>query len=70
MNDNTQNSQGLACPVCQAAGAFQIIARAVLLVCDDGIKAVTATAWDDEAHCNCLACDHIAPLAAYRVRRA
>ncbi len=68
VNPNTNCLEGMRCPQCGSYGPFQIEARTVVLVEDDGTEFVGAEIeWDNDSFCACPECEKVGVVADFTV---
>ena len=66
---NTNCLDGLRCPDCEAREPFQISARTIATVHDDGVHETSGHEWDNNAPIRCVTCDGVWRTVAEFSRR-
>jgi len=60
--------KGMACPVCQSEGPFEIAMDCVFLVSDDGTEdQLGDNTWDNDSYCGCRECSHSATVEDFQI---
>lgn len=67
MPENENCLVGFRCPACGSNSVFEIEAKALFRVEDDGAECVGDVEWDDDSFCRCAGCKHIGKVKDFTV---
>lgn len=69
MCPNENCLEGLACPDCGSVGPFDIHARCIVRMGDQGSEYAIDFDWEDHDHAGCPNCGYGGPVCSYRLDR-
>lgn len=64
---NTNCLDGIKCPECGSEEPFNISAKAIFTVYDDGTDSYGGVEWDDNSAIECLECGHRGKIKEFKI---